>query len=175
MFRKLFACVIAVVLAGSANIAMATDSRVLFTHKKWEVRVVAFDSGSIKCVAQVNLPGSSLAIWADGVAPARLQFFDRDWELGQSSADVVVRVDSRPKWNLYSANLNQNSVLFDLPNSNDGRRFVNEVRRGRVIRLGNAGGREVGRWSLSGSSAAIGALDDCIGLIRDRQDGNPFD
>ncbi len=161
-------------LMGATSVAQATDSRTIFTHKQWEVRVVAFDDAKVKCVAQVNTKGSSFAVWADGVTPARLQFFSQDWNLGQGSADVVVRIDRRPKWDLTNANLNQQSVLFDLPNDNDGRRFINEVRRGNVIRLGNARGNEVGRWSLSGSSAAVGKLIECVDLLQTDQDDNPF-
>lgn len=172
---------LAVLLAGAligtlapTGAAWAAESRTLFSHKRWEVRVVAFDDAKLKCVAQVNTNSSSFAIWADGQAPARLQFYSQDWNLGQGSADVIVRIDRRPKWDLTNANLNKQSVLFDLPNDSAGRRFINEVRRGGVIRLGNARGNEVGRWSLSGSSAAVGALSDCVDLLQGDQDDNPF-
>lgn len=174
MFKGLFFSLFAGVILTVASVAGATESRTLFKHKRWEVRVVAFDDGALKCVAQVNANRSSFAIWADGKKPARLQFFDKKWNLGQTNADVIVRVDRRPKWDLYNARLNQNSVLFDLPNDTDGRRFVNEVRRGRVIYLGNNKGREVGRWSLAGSSAAVGALIDCVDLLKGRNNSNPF-
>lgn len=174
MFKALFYSLFLGVLVAAGSVVEAAESRTLFTHKRWEVRVVAFDDGKLKCVAQVNANNSSFAIWADGQAPARLQFFDKRWNLGQTNADIVVRVDRRPKWDLFNARLNQNSVLFDLPNDTDGRRFVNEVRRGRVIYLGNNQGREVGRWSLSGSSAAVGALIDCVDLLKGGRDDNPF-
>lgn len=163
---------VAVTLTSTAT--WATDSRTLYRHKQWEVRVVAFDNAKLSCVAQVNRTNSSFAIWADGQNPARLQFYDRTWNLGQTNADVIVRVDRRPKWDLYNARLNKQSVLFDLPNDTDGRRFVNEVRRGSVIYLGNNRGNEVGRWSLSGSSAAVGKLIECVDLLQNGSDDNPF-
>lgn len=174
MLRSVFQGVALGLAVAWGSVAAAADSRTLYTHKRWEVRVVAFDDGKVKCVAQVNASNTSFAIWADGQSPARLQFFDKSWNLGQSSADIVVRVDRRPKWDLTNARLNKQSVLFDLPNDSDGRRFVNEVRSGRVIYLGNARGNEVGRWSLSGSSAAVGALVDCVDLIKKGKDDNPF-
>lgn len=172
------ACILAAALAALTalgSVAAATESRTLYRHKNWEVRVVAFDDARLKCVAQVDSGNATFGIWADGESPARLQFFDPDWQLGQGQADVIVKVDNRPKWDLLSANLNKNSVLFDLPNDRDGRRFLGEVRAGRTIRLGNARGREVGRWSLAGSSAALGALSNCVDLIKADRDANPFD
>lgn len=162
------------VVISIGSVADALESRTVFTHKSWVVKVVAFDNAEVKCEAQVSNGNSSFSIWADGVNSVRLQFYDQDWDLGQSSADVITRIDRRPKWDLYNARLNQQSVLFDLPNDNDGNRFLGEVRRGRVIYLGNRNGKEVGRWSLSGSSAAVGALVDCVDLIKGGLDDNPF-
>ncbi len=168
--------VIGVALLGWGEIAVAqSDSRILFTHKRWEVRVVAFDDGEITCVAQVSDPGTSFAIWANGSSPARLQFFSSDWNLGEDKADVVVQVDRRTRWDLFGASLHENSVLFDLPNDRDGNRFIKEVMRGRNVVLSNSDGARVGIWSLAGSSASLRALSECVDLLEHDPDGNPFD
>ncbi|MEM7438182.1 MAG: hypothetical protein AAF393_01190 [Pseudomonadota bacterium] len=174
MIKGLFTAAVLGALSTLPSFVAAAETRTLFRKGSWQVKVVAFDDAQIKCEAQVVNGNSSFSIWADGINAARLQFYDRDWTLGQGSADVIVRIDRRPKWDLSNARLNKQSVLFDLPNDRDGNRFIGEVRNGRVVYLGSAGGREVGRWSLSGSSAAVGALIDCVDLIRDRGDGNPF-
>ncbi|MCP5073628.1 MAG: hypothetical protein GY947_10095 [Rhodobacteraceae bacterium] len=155
--------------------AAELDSRVLFTHKRWEVRVVAFEDGGISCVAQVSAPGTSFSIWANGADPAKLQFFSENWDLGDDRADVVVQVDRRTRWDLYDAQLHKNSVLFNLPNDKDGTKFINEVMRGRNVVLSSASGTRVGIWSLSGSSASVRALIECVDLLDHEADGNPFD
>lgn len=159
----------------SSSAAAQSDSQTIFTYKRWEVRVVAFEDASLACVAQVNHDRGSFAIWANGNGPPRLQFFSSEWDLGQSQADVVVRIDRRRKWDLTNADLNENSVLFDLPSNNAAERFLGEVLRGNVIYLFNTRGHEVGRWSLAGSSASIRTLTECVDLLETGADGNPFD
>ena len=175
MIRSILTTVV-VLASWHAGAALAeSDSRVLFQHKRWEVRVVAFDDGEISCVAQVSTQGSSFAIWANGTDPVKLQFFSEDWNLGSGNADVRVRIDRRQRWDLHNADLVENSVLFDLPSDNDGTRFLNEVMRGNRVVLSNSNGVQVGVWSLSGSSASIRALISCVDLLEHDLDDNPFE
>lgn len=172
MKRYLTALLLGLVL-WPVSASAQNDSRVIYQRGAWMVRVVTFDDASLSCVAQVDKPGSSFAIWANGRTPFRLQFYSSAWQLGSKKADIVVRIDRRAPWNLYNATLNINSVLFDLPNDNDGYRFLREVMRGGVIYLSNNRGVQVDQWTLSGSSASIQSLTDCIEMIRLRNPASP--
>lgn len=177
---RLFSTGLAAILAallGLAGAARAQDveSEVIFNHKSWEVRVVAFPDGSIECLARVSKPGSSFSVWADAGANVQLQFFHDDWSFDNETADIVVQIDRRPKWDLTNASLDQNSIHFGLPNGSEASsRFLVEVAQGNRIKLKNSSGRQVDEWSLAGSKASMAALVECARLIREDTDGNPF-
>ena len=178
-----------VLLAGALLIAMplvpgkfagtlsagVVDSEVLYRRKAWEVSVIEFDDGTYTCVAEVSEGGKSFTIWADRSENAGLQFFDSSWSFDGSTADVVVRIDSRAKWTLNDANLNQNSVFFDLPDEDASYRFLREVMKGNVLNLYSSSGSLIERYSLAGSSASVVKLTECVDLLqRLDTDGNPF-
>lgn len=180
MLRRLIALFVLLLVALPPLPALAQqegDSRIIYQRKAWQVRVVSFADASVSCAAQVDKPGSSFAIWADGINPIQLQFYSAAWQLGEGSSDVVVRIDRRAPWNLYNAELYQQSVLFRLPNDDDGYRFLREVMRGNAIALSNDRGLVVDQWTLAGSSASINALTQCVDMIRLQAPGtagNPF-
>jgi hypothetical protein len=141
-------------IAGSAGMADAQQSEVLFSHKHWQVSVVGWDDGSVGCVAEVKAPGESFSIW--------------------TFPDLGVQIDRRSPWSLTGAELYQNSVLFYLPSSDAGANFINEVARGNRLYLRSDDGSDVQNYSLAGSSASIGALVDCGNVITKQTPGNPF-
>lgn len=174
---KIKAAAIALVLGAVAappGWAQDTESQVVFTRKQWEVRVVAFPDSSLACVARVQKPGSSFSIWSDGHAKVQLQFFSRAWSFTEDSADIVVQIDRRAKWDMSNADLNENSVLFNLPNSDAGKNFLVEIARGSRIKLFNTGGNLIEDWSLSGSLASMNALIDCADSLLQDNDSDPF-
>lgn len=178
-FPRGLAIVLTIMLgfAGAAQAqAQAPQSQVVFSHKKWEVRVVGFDDGSLACVARVEKPGSSFSIWGDAFGAVQLQFYATAWRFNDETADIVVQIDRRAKWDLTNAELDQNSILFNLPDGDASIRFVKEVARGNQIKLFNKSGKLVESWSLAGSSASINALIDCTNLLKSEADGdqNPF-
>lgn len=165
---------LAVGVAGSAR-ADVLDSEVLFRHKHWEVTLIAFDDGTFSCMAQVGSNNSSFLIWADVTNNASLQFYNTAWSFDNEVADVVVRIDSRASWTLNNADLNQNSVFFNLNDGDASYRFLREVMRGNYLNLYSSNGSRIERYSLAGSSASIGALSDCVDVLKSTDgDNNPF-
>lgn len=159
-------------VAGSAE---AQESEVLFAHKHWQVSVVGWDDGSIGCVAEVTAPGESFSIWTFPDGAVQLQFYSSAWEFGEGqTADLGVQIDRRAPWSLTGAELYQNSVLFYLPGDQAGTNFISEVARGNRLYLRDDDGTDVQNYSLSGSSASIGALVECGEVITKRTPGNPF-
>lgn len=169
-----------VVLAGALSLAMlsstaqAQQSEILFSHKHWQVEVVGFDDGTFGCVAQVSAPGESFSLWLFPNASARLQFYSQDWEFEGGTANLQIEVDRRGYWALTNAELYMNSVLFDIPGSNDGERLLNEIAAGNRLYLRDEGGSGVKDYSLAGSRASMGALAECGSVISDNSPSNPF-
>ena len=152
------------VLAGAGASALAeTTSQTLFQHKHWEVELVSYDDGSYACLAEVDAGTDSFTLWTYGDSSVRLQFYSVDWDFGDTgdTADLAVEIDRRGSWSLSSAELYQNSVLFNLPDSDQSVDFIMEVANGTTLHLRSDTGEGVKDYSLAGSSASIGALIDC--------------
>lgn len=153
--------------------ALAERTDVLFRHKAWEVQGITFDDGSLACLAEVSDPGDSLTIWILQDASIRLQFYSSAWDFGEGdTADLEVEIDRRSPWSLTSANLYQNSILFDLPGSDGAADLVVEVARGNTLYLRSSDGTPVQSYSLAGSQASITRLLECGDAIT--SPSNPF-
>jgi hypothetical protein len=162
-----------VAVLGSA--VHAQQSEVLFSRKHWQVEVVGWDDGSLGCVAQVSAPGESFSIWTFPNDTVQLQFYSTAWQFDEgTTADLEVQIDRRAPWNLTNAELYQNSVLFNLPDSQAGINFIVEVARGTRLYLRDDDGSDVQNYSLAGSRASIDALIECGKVISDQSPGNPF-
>lgn len=149
-------------------------SETVFQHRAWEVQVVAFDDGTTSCVAQVTDGGDSFSVWADAEDVVKLQFYSEGWDFGEgTTADLEVQIDRRAPWSLTNAELYLQSVLFTLPAGDEGTNFLLEVMRGNRLYLRNDGGDDVVNYTLSGSSASIRALIDCVEELGGGS-GNPF-
>lgn len=165
---------LATVLAVAAP-ALAQQSEVLFSHKQWQVELVAWDDGVLGCVAQVSSPGESFSMWTFQDSTVQLQFYSTAWNFGEGdSANLQVQIDKKPKWNLTEAELYQNSVLFTLPDSDAGVEFIVEVAKGNRLYLRSEDGSDVQNYSLSGSRASIDALIECGDVITQKTSANPF-
>lgn len=165
----------ALVLAASAGLAGAQQVEELFSHKHWKVSGVAWDDGTMGCVAEVAAPGESFSIWTLQDGSVSLQFYSTAWSFGEGdTADLEVQIDRRAPWNLTGAELSQNSVYFNIPGSDAGGNFVAEIARGNRLYLRSADGSDVQNYSLAGSSASITALLECGDYISDPTPGNPF-
>ncbi len=164
----------AAVMMGFAGSAMAQQSEVLFSHKHWKVEIVGWDDGSLGCVAEVSAPGESFSVWTFPDQSVQLQFYSTAWQFAEgTTANLQVQIDRRAPWNLNNAELYQNSVLFNLPDSRAGVDFIVEVARGSRLYLRADDGSDVQNYSLSGSSASIDALIQC-GDVLSGQSANPF-
>lgn len=150
----------ALVLSAPAAQADA-DSLLLFSHKHWEVSAVKFDDGDMACKAEVADPGVSFALWVFANGTLRLQFYSSDWTFSGGTANLLVQVDNRKSWTLNDAELNENSVLFDLPPGDSSARFLVEIAQGEKLHLGSDDGKEVIWYSLAGSRASMDALIAC--------------
>jgi len=161
------------VVAGAAG--AETTSEKVYSYKHWEVEIVAFDDGSFACLAEVDAVTESFSIWTYQDNTARLQFYSTEWEFGDAgdTANLTVQIDRRTPWTLNDAELYKNSVLFDLPDSDAGVRFLVEVARGNVLYLRTAEGEDVQSYSLAGSRASMDALGDCGDVITGAS-RNPF-
>ncbi len=177
---KISSCLLAGAFAlsfGAASVANAeiVESEVLFSHKSWEVSIVAFDDGSYACAAEVGSRGSNFLIWADATSNASLQFYNSDWAFEESSADVILKVDGRPNWTLNDASLNESSLYFELADEDASYKFLGEIMRGNVLNLHSSNGTRIERYSLAGSHASILALSDCVDALKSLDDDdNPF-
>ena len=161
-----FAAAIAFGTVAAPAFAEAT-SETLFKSKNWEVEVVAFDDGSVACLAEVDAQVESFTVWIYADQSARLQFYSTQWDYGEGdTANLDVRIDKRKSWQLTNAELYKNSILFNLPDSNDGVRFLNEVAQGKRLFLRTEDGSPVQDYSLSGSRASMDALIVCADAIR---------
>ncbi len=150
-----------------------SQSEVIFQRGAWDVQVVSFDDGSQSCVANVYQGGDSFSLWAGADALVKLQFYSEVWDFGEGdTANLEVEVDRRSPWTMTNAELYLQSVLFNIPDGDAGVRFLTEVMNGRTLYLRNESGEGVQSYSLSGSSASIQTLIDCVdGLNRPT---NPF-
>lgn len=168
---------VGMVLGLAATSAHAeTQYETLYQHKAWEVQVVGFDDGSFSCLAQVSDGDESFTVWAGADGLVKLQFYSADWDFGEGdSADLEVEVDRRTPWTLNAAELYLQSVLFTLPDSDIGTKFLLEVVKGNTLYLRDADGNDVRSYTLAGSSASIQALVDCVdGISSGGPDTNPF-
>jgi hypothetical protein len=168
---------IAALLAGQGAAWAEPVSEVLLAHKAWQVSAVAFEDGTIACLAEVADPGESFSIWLYPDASARIQFFSEQWDFGEGdTANLEVEIDRRSPWTLTAAELYLNSVLFDLPDSDAGVRFMVELAQGNTLFLRNEDGEDVQSYSLSGSRVSMDALIECGKAVQaDPTPDNPFD
>lgn len=168
------AMIVALLVGLSTHGAAAeATSETLMTVKDWEVQVVGFDDGTTSCLAQVTHGPISFSMWSGADELVELQFYDESWDLGEGqTADLQVQIDNYGVWNLTNAELHLQSVFFNIPDSNDGVGFMNEVMQGNALYLANEDGDQVGSYSLAGSRAAVGALIECVGALK--TDTNPF-
>jgi hypothetical protein len=165
----------AAMIAATVGSAGAQQSQVVFAYKNWEVDLVTWDDGSVGCVAQVSAPGESFSIWTYPDGSVQLQFYSSQWQFGEGdTTDLQVEIDRRSPWNMTDAELYQNSVLFNLPDSKAGTDFIVEVARGSRLYLRASDGSDVQNYSLSGSRASINALVECGNTIGRQTPGNPF-
>jgi hypothetical protein len=163
---SLVAAVVALFALLAPMAAARTKNVVVYSYKDWEVRAVLWDDGAMSCVAEVTYPGEAFSIWADRRHPIRLQFYSSKWHFNTSRADLRVKIDQYPTWKLHNARLYKHSVLFNLPSSRSGTKFLLEVAHGNTLYLRDRNGRRVQYYSLAGSRASMSALLKCVKRLR---------
>jgi len=155
--------------------AEIVNSETLYTRKAWRVAAVEFDDGAVFCAAYVGPEHNQFIIWSDAEENVSLEMYNTGWNFEDSNADVVLRIDRRPKWTLPDARLNNSSVTFHLDDSDASLRFLREIMRGNYLKLYSSSGSEIERYTLAGSSASINALIDCVSALASLDgDNNPF-
>ena len=163
----------ATVLMPSAALAEA-QSEMLFQHKHWEVEIVGFDDGTFACLAEVDAQSDSFTLWLYADSSVKLQFYSTSWSFGEGdTADLQIQIGNRAPWNLNAADLYQNSILFNLPDSDQSVRLLTEISEGSRLYLRTASGEPVMDYSLQGSAASMAALGECGDALQ-QADGNPF-
>ena len=176
MRKSILGAVFAGFMVLGAGAAQAeAKSQIVFQHKHWQVEVIALDDGTTACTAAVDGGSDSFTIWVFQNKSVRLQFYSTSWDFGEGqTADLQVAIGSRAPWNLTGAELYKNSVLFDLPDSDQGVNFLIEVAQGSRLYLRSADGSDVVDYSLAGSNASINALVQCSDALSSDADKNPF-
>lgn len=166
----------AALLTATPALAQNYESQVLERNKAWLVEMVAWDDGTMGCVATVSAPGETFSIWTFQDGSVQLQFYSTQWDFGDTgdTADLQVQIDRMAPWNLNAANLRLNSVLFTLPDSDAGIDFIVEVAKGNRLFLRSKDGADVQNYTLAGSRASIDALIGCGDVITKQSPGNPF-
>lgn len=151
-----------------------TQSETVFQYKHWKVEIVGWDDGTFACLAEVDAPNENFSIWAYQDNSVKLQFYSSSWDFGDNgdTANLKLRIDRRSPWTLTAADLYKNSVLFNLPDSNEGVKFLVEVAGGSRLFLNAEDGSSVQDYSLAGSSASMRALGECSDAIK--KSSNPF-
>jgi hypothetical protein len=146
--------------------ASAAENRLLFQYKAWEVRAVAFDDGSLACVAKVNDNTSgSLSLWYGSALGVKLVFHSPEWDFYSAQEDISVRVDRRGSWDLGNADLLDQTIAFTLSGQDQSKRLLREIMEGNRLRLLTASGDLVQTYTLAGSKASINKLIECAGII----------
>ena len=159
-------CAVFLVAAGLMQPLSAYESDILFEHKNWKVDIHGWDDGEIGCRAIVGSEHESFSIWIFQNAAIQLQFFSTSWAFGaEQFADLQVQVDKLDRWDLTNARLSQNSVEFNLPDSDAAVNFVMEIAKGSRLFLRSKDGKDVQSYSLSGSRASIDKLLECGNAI----------
>lgn len=152
------------------------SSRVVFSYKHWTVSVVSFDDGTLSCAAEVAETNDNFTLWGHRDGTVQMQFYSAGWDLDGTAIDIQVEIDRRGSWNLRGAETFKQSILFVIADSREGVKFLGEVMRGNVLHLRTAAGRGVQSYSLSGSSASIRKLIDCMDYLQQNSapSANPF-
>lgn len=155
-------------------VAADSTSTTVFQHKHWQVEYVQWDDGTAACLGEVSAINESFSIWVYPDASVRIQFYSKAWEFGDASdtANLEVQIDRRRKWTLTDAELYKNSVLFNLPDSDEGVKFLVEIAAGTRLYLRSEDGSPVQDYSLAGSRASMSALIECGDALK--TPGNPF-
>jgi hypothetical protein len=149
--------------APAAGAEDGSHSRIVFAERAWEVRLVDRPGTRAFCMARSGGADSFVALYAPAPDRLRMQFYSEAWNFGDGGrVALMVAVDRGAPWALGDATAFRQSALFDLPQSRAGADFLKAMMGGTVLRLGDRTGRPVGRYSLAGSGAAIGALAACV-------------
>lgn len=163
--------VIALCLTASA--AFADRAHLLFQSENWVVEGVTSDDHSYSCRARISVPGDSFSIRQMPDQIIRLEFKSDEWDFGEGeTASLEVAVDALSPWSFTEATLLQSSVFVDLYDLDQGKTFVRQIAKGKLLSLRTITGTQVRSYSLTGSSDAITKLEECDKLpVPDR---NPF-
>lgn len=164
----------AVGFACGTPVLAETQSETVFQHKNWKVEIVGWDDGTFACLAEVDQPNENFSIWTYQDDTVKLQFYSSSWDFGDTgdTANLKLQIDRRSPWTLTAADLYKNSVLFNLPDSDEGVKFLVEVASGSRLYLNAEDGTSVQNYSLAGSSASMRALGECSSAIK--KSTNPF-
>lgn len=140
------------------------------------MQVAGFDDGSFSCLAQVSEGNEIFTVRAGAGSLVKVQFYPAEWDFGEGdTADPEVETDRSTPWALKAVELHLQSVLFTLPDSDIGSKFLLGVVKGNTLYLCDADGNDVRSCTLAGSGASIQALVDCVGAIASGSlETNPF-
>lgn len=162
--RPMPAFVLLTGILGSLPAAADPIATMLFQHKHWEVEHVLFDDGTTACYAEVDATSDSFTVWGYASGDLKLQFYSTSWDFGEGgdTGDIQIQIGKKSPWDLSDADLYKNSILFNLPDSDQSVRFLTEVAGGNRLYLRSGNGDPIMDYSLSGSQAAMGAMINCV-------------
>ena len=140
-----------------------SGSRLLGRFAAWEVRQVQRPGVPPVCMARSGGDARFVALYAPAPDRLRMQFYAEAWDFGEGGRVALsLRVDGGAPWAFGDARAFRQSVTFDLPQTKAGSAFLRAIMGGGTLRVADGQGRQVGRYGLGGSAAAVVALADCV-------------
>jgi len=161
-FTAILSLCTAALLAAPAMAQEITEDVLVFERGLWTVSRVAMDDGTRYCVAEVVSDNAWVTIWIEQDGTTGIEFNSEDWGYDISTETFVATIDNRRGRNLANPDISGNSVYFHLPDDKTSIAFLGEVRDGRELYLNNKQGELIAKFPLTGSSASIGAVVDCV-------------
>ena len=144
---------------------VAGELQTPLTFREWTVDVIQ-DGPNALCSATVRGEENALHIYGGIVAGLYVRFLDPSWDFEPGKTDVQIRVDRRADWKIGNAQQNQTVIDIGAPENEDSKTFLENLKGGNWVYLHAKSGRELGSWSLAGSSDAIDAWLNCVTSLR---------
>lgn len=166
----------AALAAALAAPAAAFEWETLFEKGAWRVDLNILDDGALQCESFTGDGETILSIltWDDGEVGLRLR--NEAWRFGSEGEEAryEIRIDRLAPWSIAAAKIGD-VVLTIFPDDGDApERFLREVYRGDVLVARSEAGREIARFSLAGSAAALIAHSECADRILGGASRDPF-
>ncbi|MDX5359701.1 MAG: hypothetical protein LPL00_00165 [Alphaproteobacteria bacterium] len=163
-------------LLGAGGTARAIEWETLFEKGAWRTDINIHDDGALSCESLTrNDDDVTFTYFTHEDGELVMLLHSDDWHFPAAGEDdeYVIQIDRNTPWNVEGTKRDQSiRTVFD-PDSDAAPRFFREIYRGSVLVVRNDRGREITRFSLSGSAAAMHAHAECRERILDASVESP--